>query len=199
MSAANNTKELAGVLAFFDEPDALVAAMQKVNDSKKFKRFDAFTPFPVHGLDKAQGLRRSWIPYITFTFGMSGTACAFLLQYWTSTISWPLIVGGKPFNSWPAFVPVIFELTILFAGLSTFFGMLLINGLPNFRTRAFDPALTRDRFSILIEAPRKGFSFFHWAEGQEPKLNAFDEKTAADFLREAGGKEIRTVYHEGWF
>ena len=124
------SSQLAGVIGFFSDPHDLLKATEKVRDSH-FKNFDAFTPYPVHGMDAAQGLKRSPLPFVTFAAGLTGCTLGFMLQYWTSVVDWPLIVGGKPFNSWPAFVPIMFECTILFAGLATVGGMFLLNGLPN--------------------------------------------------------------------
>jgi hypothetical protein len=176
-------KEIAGVIGYFDEPGALVEAAHKVR-SAGVKDFDAFTPYPVHGLESAHGLERSPLPFVTFAAGIVGCVSGFSLQYWTSAVSWPLIVGGKPFNSWPAFIPITFEATILFAGLATAAGMIIINGLPNITRRAFDPKLTRDRFALLIES-KKG----------EP----FNETEAQATLKKFGAKDVQTVYNEGWF
>lgn len=196
---ANHERELAGVLGFFDHPSDILSAMEKVRDAN-YKSFDAFTPFPVHGLEQAQGLKRSKIPYITFLAGITGCSLAFALQYWTSVVDWPLNVGGKPFNSWPAFVPVMFELTVLLAGLSTAFSMFIFNGLPNIKKRSFDPALTRDRFAIIIEAPA------HSEHGEDDddeeeghRFKKFEASEAEQFLQQVGAKEVRKVYNEGWF
>lgn len=181
-------KKLAGVIGFFDGPHSTVEGMKKVR-SAGFQSFDAYTPYPIHGMDAAQGLKRSWIPYVTFIAGLTGVSLAFGLQYWTSAIEWPLNVGGKPFNSWPAFVPVMFELTVLLGGLSTVGAMLFANGLPNMTKKTFDPGITSDKFCIVIESP------CHVQEGPRK----FSENEASDVLRQAGAKEVRAVYHEGWF
>ena len=202
---AGTERQLAGVLGFYKDAQSLIAGMKKVRGAN-YKSIDAFTPFPVHGLDAAQGLKRSPLPYVTFAAGLTGfiTACA--LQGWTSVIDWPLIVGGKPFWSWPAYVPIMFELTVLFAGLSTVGAMFLINGLPNQRRKVFDPSLTRDRFAIVIEAPQK--RHVHDVDDgdvdeeedlRSAKFKPFDEKEAASFLKQAGADEVRSVYAEGWF
>jgi hypothetical protein len=166
-------------LGYFDGPAPLVEAMAKVRDSK-FESYDAYTPFPVHGLDEAQGLKRSFLPYIVFFFGTVGFILAFALQYWTSAVDWPINVSGKPFNSWPAFVPVMFEVTVLLAGISNFVGMILLCKLPNITSKAFDPGLTRDKFALIIEAP-------------------VEESEAQTFLNSIGAKDVRPVYQEGWF
>lgn len=188
MEHTNTDKEMVGVAGFFDDEHELLKASAQVRDHMRDKKslgtFDVFTPYPVHGLDEAQGLERSKIPYVAFAMGLTGTICAFALEYWTSAVDWPLIVGGKPFNSWPAFVPVMFELTILFAGLSTFAAMILTCRLPS-RGKSFDPSITRDRFAIVVE---KG-----------PVGAQFSEKGAADLLKAVGAKDIKTVFAEGWF
>ena len=140
----SNEKQIAGVLGFFDDPQSLIDAMNQVREAN-YESFDAFTPYPVHGLDAAQGLKRSPLPYVTFVAGVTGFILAVTLQYWTSAVDWPLNVGGKPFFSWPAFVPIMFELTVLLAGLSTVAGMFVLNGLPNIKKKVFDPSLTCNR------------------------------------------------------
>ena len=190
-SLTKNGPALHGVIGFFDGPAALVEATQKVREAE-YPDFDAYTPYPVHGLDAAQGLKRSPIPFVTMAAGITGCSCGFLLQYWTSVVDWPLNVGGKPFNSWPAFVPVMFELTILFAGLSTVAAMFILNGLPNHRRKAFDPRITQDRFALVIEMPSEKSR-----AGKKTKI--FDAAEAEGFLKKLGAKEVKSVYSEGWF
>ena len=200
----STSKELAGVIAYFDDPSSLIAAMNKVREAR-YESFDAFTPYPVHGLEVAQGLGRSPLPWVTFLAGLTGCAIGFSYQYFTAAVDWPLNVAGKPLNSWPAFVPVMFELTVLIAGLSTVAAMFAINGLPNIFRRSFDPSLTRDRFAILIEAPRKKSSHDSDHDSDETAakkkagFKSFAAQEAQDFLKSAGAREVKTVYHEGWF
>lgn len=198
MVSTHQERSLAGVLGFFDDSHALVHGMTQVRDAR-YQYFDAFTPFPVHGLEAAQGLKRSPLPWVTLFAGATGCSLGFLFQYWTSAIDWPLIVGGKPFNSWPAFVPIMFELTVLFAGLCTVGAMFAFNGLPNIKRRGFDPALTRDRFAILIEASGKLEEDDQAAQSKAAQFKKFDENEAMEFLKKAGAKEVRKVYAEGWF
>lgn len=188
--ATDTDRQLAGVLGFFDSPQEILVAMEKVRD-QNYASIDAYTPFPVHGMDEAQGLTRSWLPWITFCAGLTGFICAFSLQYWTSAVDWPINVGGKPLNSWPAFVPIMFELTVLFAGISTVVGMVLLNRLPNVMKRSFDPSLTRDKFAIIIEAPGNTPE----PSGKKP----FEADEASRFLTQVGAKDVRKVYQEGWF
>lgn len=198
---SNNQRQLSGVLAFFDTPDTLLAATEKVR-AANYERWDVFTPYPIHGLDHAQGLKRSPIPFVTFIAGMTGCTIAFLFMYWTSAVDWPINVGGKPFNSWPAWVPIMFELTVLFAGLCTAGAMFAFNGLPNVRRKIFDPALTRDRYAIVIEAPvpsgvdPEGEAR---ASKRSSRYKAFSESETSQFLKQLGAREVRSVYAEGWF
>lgn len=180
---SNSTPEIAGVVGFFDDPESLIVATEKVRDSK-FKNFDCFTPYPVHGLDHAQGLKRSKVPYVTGIFAFTGTACAFLWQYYASVEWWPHIIGGKPLNSLPAFVPIIFELSVLFGGIATFFAMLAFNKLPNFTKKSFDPSVTNNRFAIMIEPDAK---------------KAYELGDAESYLKSVGAKDVRHVRAEGWF
>lgn len=174
----DQSPKVSGVLGFFNDPETLLEATAKVRDSK-FKNFDAFTPYPVHGLEHAQGLKRSKVGYVTGTLAFTGTATAFWLQYNGSYTWWPHLIGGKPFNSLPAFVPIMFELSILFGGIATFLAMVAFNRLPNFSKKAFDPSLTNDRFAIYIEGS--------------------ETADAESFLKQIGAKDVRQVAEEGWF
>lgn len=182
---------LSGVLGFFEDPQTLLEATAKVRDSE-YKNFDCFTPYAVHGLEHAQGLKRSKIPFVTAAFAFTGTTLAFLWQYHASATWWPHIIGGKPMNSLPAFVPIMFELSVLLGGLATFFAMLYFNRLPNLKKRAFDPSLTNDRFAILIESPVTD-------EYEGISADAFSTEKAEQFLKSIGATETRKVYEEGWF
>ncbi len=188
----SNTNPIAGVVGFFEGPEEILAAARRVRASQ-FKDWDCYTPFPVHGMDEAQGLKRSLLPFVTLAAGLTGFLFAFGLQYWTSAVDWPINVAGKPFNSWPAFVPVMFELTVLFAGLSTVGAMFVINGLPNLTKRTPDLGITNNKFAIMIDAPRASHEEH---PDDAPKL---DEQKAAEFLKTIGAKDVRSVAAEGWF
>lgn len=193
-NSSTKTPELAGVIGYFDEPGKLMEAAQSAREAR-FGSIDTFTPYPIHGMEAAQGLRRSFLPWVTFGAGLTGVVCGYLLQYWTSAVDWPLNVGGKPLNSGPAFIPVTFEATVLFAGLFTVGAMFLVNGLPNIKRRAFDPRLTRDRFALLIEAPSERQS----AALEKRGYRKFSEGDAQEFLKKAGAQGVQAVYTEGWF
>jgi Protein of unknown function (DUF3341) len=199
----NSKPELAGVIGYFNDPADLVK-MARLTREAKYQYFDVYTPYPIHGMEAAQGIKRSPIPFITFIAGLTGGICAFSLEYWTSAVDWPLNVGGKPFNSWPAFIPVTFELTVLFAGLATAGAMIVFNCLPNLRKRVYDTRLMNDRFAIVIEAPdAPGPDDDEKAIARAKKKSAgfkeFKESEVTEFLKKQGATEVRTVFNEGWF
>jgi hypothetical protein len=144
-----------GLLAEFGTPEALVAAAERIREAG-YREVDAFSPYPIEGLADALAFRHTRVPLIVLAGGIVGALTGYLLQYWVSAIAYPLNVGGRPLNSVPAFVPVTFELTVLFAALAGFIGMLALDGLPRpyhplFGVPRFDRA-TRDGFFLLIEA-----------------------------------------------
>ena len=146
---------LYGYLAQFDKVDELLAGARQVRDAG-YTRWDAHTPFVIHGLDAAMGVKKTILPYIVFAGGLTGTTAGILLQWWTNAVDYPFLISGKPLFSLPANIPVAFETTILFAAISALVGMLALNGLPQlshplFSNRSFK-RVTDDRFFISIEA-----------------------------------------------
>ena len=144
-----------GALAEFSTAAELYRACEKVRDAG-FTRWDAHTPFPVHGLSKAMGLRRSLLPWIVLAMAVTGAGLGFLLQYWVHTTAYPLVISGKPFYTWPAFIPITFEVAVLFGALGAVFGMLGLNRLPMhnhplFKSKVFERA-SDDTFFISIES-----------------------------------------------
>lgn len=143
--------------AFFRRERDLLAAAEEARASG-YEIHDAFTPFAVHGMDEAVGLRRSRLTWIAFAAGAGGLVLGLGLQVWTSAYDWPLIVGGKPFNSFPLFIPVAFELTVLLSGLIAIGMLLLRNRLWLFsRRRVFD-RVTDDRFVIVLRQSDASFN-----------------------------------------
>tara|TARA_B100001971_G_C18268036_1_gene596560 strand:+ start:137776 stop:138300 length:525 start_codon:yes stop_codon:yes gene_type:complete len=139
------------IIATFDDDEKVLHATEKAMD-KKISIYDIFTPFPVHGLDEAMGIKRSILPYVTLLAGAAGLATALALQIWTQAIDWPMNFGGKPANSIPAFIPVSFELTVLFGAHTTVAAFLVINKLfPGKKPVIIDPAQTEDKFIMAIE------------------------------------------------
>jgi hypothetical protein len=144
---------LFGLMAEFDTPDQLLEATV-TTAAAGYKQIDAYSPFPIEGLAEAIGFRTR-LPLIVLVAGIIGAATGFMLQYWTSVIDYPLNIGGRPLNSWPAFVPVTFEMTILVAGLTAVIAMIALNGLPMpyhpvFNVPRFEMA-SNDRFFLSIE------------------------------------------------
>jgi hypothetical protein len=149
-----------GLLAEFEQPEQLLAAAHRAREAG-YRRMDAYTPFPVEGLAEALGRHYTLVPLITLIGGLTGCTGGFALQYWVSKVAYPINVGGKPFNSWPSFIPVTFEMTILGAALSAVLGMLALNGLPMpyhplFNEPRFALA-SRDRFFLCVEARDRRF------------------------------------------
>jgi hypothetical protein len=144
-----------GLMAEFENPDDLVVATRRAR-AEGYKKLDAYTPFPVEGLAEALELGNTRVPLIVLIGGLVGAALGYGMQYYLTAIDYPINVGGRPIHSWPAFIPVTFEMTVLVAGLSAVLGMLALNGLPMpyhpvFNAPRFALA-TRDRFFLCIEA-----------------------------------------------
>jgi hypothetical protein len=142
-----------GMMAEFDTPAALVEAAKRTYQAG-YKRIDAYTPFPIEGLAEEIGFHRDEVPLVVLIGGLVGGLTGYLMQYWMSAVAYPLNIGGKPYHSWPAFIVITFEMTILFAGISAVFGMLALNGLPMAYHPVFNvPRFTRasrDRFFLVV-------------------------------------------------
>jgi Protein of unknown function (DUF3341) len=144
-----------GLMAEFDTAEQLLAAAEHAYGAG-FRNMDAYTPFPVEGLADAIGFRKTAVPLIVLIGALLGTSTAYLLQYWINVIAYPLNIGGRQLHSWPAFIIVSFELTILFGGITAVVAMLALNGLPLpyhpvFNSARFESA-SRDKFFLCIEA-----------------------------------------------
>jgi len=139
------------IIATFDDDEKILHSTEKARD-KKIDIYDIYTPFPVHGLDEAMGIKRSILPYVTLLAGATGLGIALALQIWTSAIDWPMNIGGKPALSIPAFIPISFELTVLFGAHTTVAAFLAMNKLfPGKSPVIIDPAQTEDKFIMAIE------------------------------------------------
>ena len=169
-----------GLVAEFDGPEPLLAAAEQVRDAG-YRRIDGHTPYPVEGLPEALGLRPTKLPLLVLLGGLTGGVGAYFMQWYATTIHYPLNVGGRPLHSWPMYVPITFELTVLVAGLTAVIGMLALNGLPMpyhplFGVPGFALA-TRDRFFLSVDA-------------RDPR---FDRVATARLLRAAGAREVSEV------
>jgi len=169
-----------GVVAEFADAHDVLNAAHKAREAG-YTVMEAYSPVPVHGLDEALGRKRSKLPWIVFCAGMTGCIGGFMMQVWMAHIDYPWNVGGRPTLSWPAFIPVTFELTILCSAFAAVFGMFGLNGLPRphhpiFNTPNFDRS-TLDHYFLCIEA----------------KDPTFDEASATAFLRELKPEAVNTI------
>lgn len=171
-----------GLMAEFNSAQELLDAAVKVR-AAGYTRTDAYSPFPIHGLSEALGFKERLVAPIVFGAGLSGLIGGYGLQYWTSVIAMPVNVGGRPFNSWVSFIPVTFEVTILFAALSAVFGMIALNGLP----QPYHPVFNARRFHRASQD-----AFFLAIEAADPR---FDETTTRQFLSSLHAREVVTVDH----
>lgn len=158
-----------GILAEFDSPERLLRAAGRAR-AEGYRHVNAYTPFPVEGLSEALGFGRTSVPLITLIGGVLGGLGGFLMQYWMAAISFPENIGGRPLNSWPAFIPVTFEMTILCASIAAVLGMLVLNKLP----MPHHPLFNAPRFALASRD-----RFFLCVGAQDPK---FDRVRTAQFL-----------------
>ncbi|MGH9466943.1 MAG: DUF3341 domain-containing protein [Terriglobales bacterium] len=163
------------VLALFADPHQLVHAV-KAFRAKGYRGLDTYTPYPVHGLSEAMGLKESWMPRVTKTGFFTGACLGFTFEAWTMGWAWPLNIAGKPFVSVPAYMPVTFESGILIAGISTFIAVLIAGRLwpaPNFTS--MDATLTNDRFGLYVP------------------IRPYEAGNVQSDLEELGAEEVRTL------
>jgi hypothetical protein len=171
-----------GMLAEFDDATALVGAIRRARE-EGFTRMDAYTPFPVEEVAHELGFHKTRLPLIVLLGGIAGGLGGYFLQYYATVIDYPLNIGGRPLHSWPSFIPVTFECTVLLASLAAVLGMFALNGLPMpyhpvFNVPGFALA-SRDRFFLCVEA-------------DDPK---FDRQATWQFLRSQGAREVSEVPH----
>jgi hypothetical protein len=169
-----------GLMAEFDDPNALVAATTRAY-REGYRRMDAYSPFPIEELHEALGGGHTRLPLIVLIGGILGCIGGYALQYGTAAVAYPINVGGRPYHSWPAFIPVTFECTILAAALSAVLGMVALNGLP----MPYHPVFNVPRFAL---ASRN--RFFLCIEARDPK---FDVERTRRFLETLEPREVTTV------
>ena len=172
-----------GMLAEFSGPAELLVAAAKVRDAG-YHDFDCHSPFPIHGMDAAMGLKPSKVGYIAGICGLIGGVSGLTLQWWVSAVDYPLVISGKPYFSYPAYVPVTFGLTVLFAALGAVFGMLVTNRLP----RLWHAVFYSDRFGKVTDD-----GFFISIEAEDA---AFDEQKTRGFLESIGGTHVEALKGE---
>jgi hypothetical protein len=169
-----------GILARFDEPEHLVWATEQAH-AAGYRRMDGYSPFPIEGLADALGMHFSWVPRIVLTFGIIGGLFGVFLELLSMGVWYPINVGGRPYASWPSFVPPAYELTILFASLSAMVCVVVLNKLP----QPYHPVFNVEKFA---RATTDGF--FLCIEASDPK---FDPTATAEFLRSVGAREVFDV------
>ena len=172
---------LHGLMAEFEEPEQLIAAANRAY-AAGYRKMDAYSPMPVEGLAEAIGFKRNWVSLVVLIGGLAGCIGGFSLLWWICMVAYPHNVGGRPFNSWPAFIPITFECTVLLAALSSVIGMLAMNKLPMpyhpvFNVHSFAERASVDRFFLCIEAT-------------DPK---FDLEQTRAFLIELNPEEVAEV------
>ncbi len=172
--------QLWGLLVEFEDPHTLLDASEKVRDAG-YRHWDTHTPFPVHGLNDAMGLKLTKLPLLTLAGGLTGVTGAMLMQWWMNAESYPIIISGKPMFSIPANIPVAFEATILLAAIATFVGMLAFNNLP----RHHHPLLTMERFRRATND-----RFYLSIEATDPR---FDESETLALAESLGGVAVERV------
>lgn len=173
-------KTLYGVMAEFDSPKELVAASRAAREAG-FTRMDAYSPFPIHEIDEALGIRRSILPWLILAGGVIGGSGGFGLLYWTHVIDYPLNVGGRPYMAIPMFIPITFECIVLGAALTAVVGMIILNGLP----QPYHPVFNAPRFALASRD-----KFFLAIESNDPN---FDHEETTSFMRNLNAREVFDV------
>jgi len=179
--AIRHDGRLYGVLAEYDTPGELIEAARKVRDAG-FTEFDCYSPFPVHGIDEAMGIKRTILPVLIFGGGFAGTCGGLLLQWWCNAYSWPWNISGKPTWSIPANIPIAFETTILLAVFTSFFGMWILNKLP----QVWHPFFRNERFNHVTDDA--------FLLGIEARDRRFDAEATPKLLTDAGAIGVENVY-----
>ena len=181
----SDADQVYGMLAEFSDPGALLHAAEAVRE-EGYRHFDTHSPFPIHGMDDAMGLgNASGVGVFTFLGGVTGSATAYLLQWWTAAVDYPINISGKPFFAVEPSVPIMFELTVLFAAFGAVAGMLALNGLP----RPYNPLFYSDRFDGATDDR----FFLHVAASDDQ----FEAEETATLLRKVGAIHIELVQDDG--
>jgi hypothetical protein len=173
-------KPLYGLMAEFTSVEDLIAGAEKVRDAG-YVHWDAHTPFPVHGLDDAMGIRPTKLPFVVFGAGLAGASAGLALQWWTNAVDYPVLISGKPLFSLPANIPVLFEVTVLFSAITAFVGMLAFNNLPLW----YHSLLKNDRFRRATDD-----RFFLSIEARDPR---FDPGLTRSLLESLPGARVEEV------
>ncbi|MCP5069314.1 MAG: DUF3341 domain-containing protein [bacterium] len=179
-TATDGTTREYGVLAQFATPEKLMHACAKVRD-RGFSSWDAHTPFPIHGLDGAMGLKRSWVSAFVLVMGLTGAALGMLMQWWVASKAYPLVISGKPFFSWPAFIPITFECGVLGGAAGAILGLVILGRLPRHHHALFNS----ERFKRVTDD-----AFFISIEAQDPR---YDSAATPQFLEKIGASHVEAI------
>lgn len=169
-----------GIMAEFATPADIYHASEKVRDAG-YARWDAYSPFPIHGMEDAMGIKRTKLPLMVFCGGMTGASLGMLMQWWISSVAYPMVTQGKPFFSWQAYVPITFEVGVLLSAFTALIGMLALNALPRWN----HPLMKKERF--LSVSDDKFFVCIEAADGK------FDPDRTRKLLEDAGATSIELV------
>ena len=163
------------IVGVFSDPESILHATEEAR-KKGWKDLDMITPYPLHGSEKALGLKMSWVPWVTLVMGLGGAIGGLSLEGWTSAVDWPINIGGKSYFSWPAFIPITFESGVLIGGISTFIAMLVASNLPKKKPRILDERFTDDKFGLVV-----------------PLHSDVRENDVREFLKSVGADEVKRV------
>jgi hypothetical protein len=180
MTKSTASQNIFGMMVSFDNPSALIKAAGAARKAG-YRRIDAYSPYPVEGLSEALELRTTRLPLVVLAGGLLGAGGAYFMQYYASVIDYPLNVGGRPLHSWPAFIPITFELTILVAAVFAVLGMLALNGLPE----PYHPVFNVPEFELASRS-----HFFLTIESDDPQ---FDLDETRQFLESLGGESVSEI------
>ncbi len=180
MTEHRTVPNLFGLMVSFDDPEALLAGARAVREAG-YQRIDAYSPYPVEGLSEAMQLRTTRLPWVVLFGGIIGAAGGYFMQYYASVIDYPLNVGGRPLHSWPAFIPITFELAILVAAIFAVLGMLALNGLP----QPYHPVFNVPEFELASRS-----HFFLTIESTDPQ---FDLDETRQLLESLGGESVSEI------
>ncbi len=177
-------KKTLGIIAEFSSPTALIHAAEKLRDNQ-YSRFDCHSPFPIHGMDKAMGLKRSILGYVIGFFAFLGAVIGFGLQSWSHAVAYPLVISGKPLFAWQSYIVITFALLVLFGAISAVFGMLALNKLPRFHHPVF--------YSDQFESKASDDGFFVSIDSED---NKFDSKKTKQLLESMNSTHIELLEEE---
>jgi hypothetical protein len=178
---SGQVETLHGIMAEFEDPESLLHAANRAR-LEGYREMDAYAPMPVEGLAEAIGFRSNWVQRLVLVGGLCGAIGGFMLCWWITVVAYPHNVAGRPLNSWPAYVPITFELMVLIACLTAVVGMLMLNGLP----QPYHPVFNVERFAAHASQDR----FFLAIEAADPK---FDRDRTRAFLQSLGAREVNDV------